>query len=157
MIAYGAILDVPRELVTFVASLLAARRQARGTRRATRALDCFRQALFVLVWFRERRDVALAGKGFGISRATAYRYLNEAIDVLAAQAPELTEALQRVADVGFSHVVLDGEIVDADRCRTKKLSTKGKFIDAWYSGKTHDFGGNVQAVMRPDGFPIWIW
>lgn len=27
-----------------------------------------------------RRDVALAGRGFGISQATAYRYLNEAID-----------------------------------------------------------------------------
>jgi hypothetical protein len=23
-------------------------------------------------------------------------------------------------------------------------------------GKTHDFGGNVQAVMRPDGLPIWV-
>ena len=25
-----------------------------------------------------------------------------------------------------------------------------------YSGKRHDFGGNIQAVMRPDGLPIWV-
>jgi len=32
---------------------------------------------------------------------------------------------------------------------------KGKEIDAWYSGKAHRHGGNVQAVMRPDGLPLW--
>jgi hypothetical protein len=32
-----------------------------------------------------------------------------------------------------------------------KISKKGYVIDAWYSGKTHDFGGNIQAVMRPFG------
>lgn len=31
----------------------------------------------------------------GISRATGYRYLDEVIEVLAAQAPDLHEALQR--------------------------------------------------------------
>jgi hypothetical protein len=154
--ARRATLDVPRELVTFLASLLAANRRARGTRNRTRALGRWGQALFVLVWFRERRDVAITGKGFGISQATAYRYLDEAIDVLAAQAPELPEALGRVADEGWSHVILDGKIVDADRCRTKTISRKGKVIDVWYSGKTHDFGGNIQALMRPDGFPLWI-
>lgn len=36
------------------------------------------------------------------------------------------------------------------------MSKKGTTIDAWYSGKTHDFGGNIQALFRPDGLPIWI-
>lgn len=156
MVAYPAMLDVPRELVAYVARLLAANRRVRGTRRGTRALSCWCQALFVLVWFRERRDVALAGRGFGISQATAYRYLDEAIEVLAAQAPQLSDALRRVADQGWSHVILDGKVVDADRCRTKTISKKGKLIDVWYSGKTHDFGGNIQAVMRPDGLPVWV-
>ena len=53
-------------------------------------------------------------------------------------------------------MVLDGKVVDTDRLRVKTLSKKGKVIDAWYSGKTHDFGGNVQAPTRPDGFPVWI-
>jgi integrase len=32
---------------------------------------------------------------------------------------------------------------------------KGEEIDAWYSGKAHRHGGNVQAVRRPDGLPLW--
>jgi hypothetical protein len=32
---------------------------------------------------------------------------------------------------------------------------KGEEIDAWYSGKHHRPGGSVQAVMRPDGLPLW--
>ena len=76
--------------------------------------------------------------------------------MLAAQAPDLHEALQRVADEGWSHVILDGTVVDTDRLRVKTTSTKGETIDAWYAGKTRDFGGNVQALMRPDGFPIWL-
>jgi hypothetical protein len=48
-------------------------------------------------------------------------------------------------------VILDGKIVDTDRCREKTISRKGDVIDVWYSGKRHDFGGNIQAVMRPDG------
>lgn len=156
MITYPAMLDVPRELVSYVSSLLAANRRELGTRPGSRALGCFRQALFALVWFRERRDVALTGRGFGISQATSYRYRDEAINVLAAQAPTLTEALERVAEEGWSHVILDGKVVETDRLAEKKLSKKGKVIDAWYAGKTHDFGGNVQAVMRPDGFPVWV-
>lgn len=156
MVTYPAMLDVPRELVVYVSMLLASNRRALGTRRGTRALTCWAQALFVLVWFREHREVALTGRGFGISQATTYRYLDEAIEVLAAQAPELTEALQRVADDGWSHVILDGKIITTDRLNSTKISKKGKIIDAWYSGKTHDFGGNIQAVMRPDGFPVWV-
>jgi len=50
VIAYRAMLDVPRELVGYVSTRLRAERRARGTRRGTRALTCWKQALFVLVW-----------------------------------------------------------------------------------------------------------
>lgn len=156
MIAYGAMLDVPRELVGYVSQLLAAQRRALGTRKRTRALTCWRQALFVLAWFRKREDLTVLGAGFGISRATAYRYRDEAVAVLAAQAPDLTEALARVQREGWAFVILDGKIVDTDRLRVKTISRKGEQIDLWYSGKRHDFGGNIQAVMRPDGLPIWV-
>jgi hypothetical protein len=36
----------------------------------------------------------------------------------------------------------------------KTTSVKGEQINAWYSGKTHDVGGNVQALFEPYGFPI---
>jgi hypothetical protein len=156
VIAYRAMLDVPRELVAYVASLLRTERRTRRTRRGSRALTCGKQALFVLTWFRKRDDVTVLGAGFGISRATAYRYRDERLRVLAAQAPELPEALQRVAHAGWSYVILDGKLVEADRCHAKTVSRKGESIDVWYSGKSHDFGGNIQAVMRPDGFPVWV-
>lgn len=99
-------------------------------------MTCFRQALFVLVWFRKREDVTVLGAGFGISRATAYRYRDEGVQVLAAQAPDLSEALRRVKQDGWSHVILDGKIVDSDRCRAKTISRKGETIDLWYSGRS---------------------
>ena len=44
MISYPAMLDVPTELVTFLAALLAGERRERGTRAGTRALSCGKQA-----------------------------------------------------------------------------------------------------------------
>lgn len=155
MIAYPAMLDVPRELVRYLARLLAAERRARGTRSGTRALTCFYQALLVLVWFRKAEDMTLLSAGFGVSRATAYRYRDEGIAVLAAQARDLHTALKRVAADGWSHVILDGKLFDCDRLTETTTSVKGETIDAWYSGKHRGFGANIQAIMRPDGLPIW--
>ncbi len=115
MIAYRAVLDVPGELVAYLARLLAAERRARGTRTGTRALICFRQALMVLVWFRKNEDKTLLGAGFAVSRATAYRYVAEAITVLCAQALDLHTALRRVAEQGWSHVILDGKLFGTGR------------------------------------------
>jgi hypothetical protein len=155
VIAYRAMLDVPRELVQRVSRLLTGERRARGTRRNSRALTCWKQALLGLVWFRKREEMTALAAGFGISRATAYRYRDEIIDVLAAQAPDLHDALESVAADGWSHVILDGKVFRADRCAGTTTSAKGSPIDSWYSGKHHAFGGNVQALTRPDGFPLW--
>lgn len=155
MITYSARLDVPRELVRHVARLLRAERRAVGTRPGSRALTCFYQALLVLVWFRKGEDKTTLGAGFGVSRATAYRYVAEAVRVLAAQTPTLHDALVRVAADGGAHVILDGKLFDTDRLAETTTSVKGDIIDAWYSGKHRDFGANIQAIMRPDGLPVW--
>jgi hypothetical protein len=119
-------LDVPVHLVLLVARLLAAHRREIGTRRGTRALSTWRQAVFALAWFRDRPDVARLGKGSGISQATAYRYLDEAITVLAARAPALREALERAREEGLPDLILDG------------------------------FGGNIQALFTPSGIPLRV-
>ncbi len=155
MIAYRATLDVPRELVQFTAKLLAAERRRRGTPRGSRALTCFWQAVLGLRWFRDRTAPEALARDHGISRATAYRYRDEVIEVLADEAPELREALDRASEESFPHVILDGTVIEADRCREPAISTSGEVIDLWYSGKAHCHGGNVQAVFRPDGFPLW--
>src|SRR5512135_2947949 len=148
-------LNVPRELVVFVSRLLRVERRARGTRTGARALTCWKQAVFVLVWFGKREDLTVLGTGFGISRATAYRYRDEAVEVLAAQAPDLTCALERVAAEGWSHVVLDGTVIASDRCAAKTTSAQGEQIDLWYSGKSHHFGGSVRAAFR-SGSPVFF-
>jgi hypothetical protein len=149
-------LDVPKDLIWFVAGLLAARRRSIGIRKNTRKLGCYRQAKFGLAWFRDRADVRRLGAGSGLPQSTAYRYLAEVIDVLAAEAPDLREALERALAEGAPYVILDGKIVDADRCHEKTLSRRGREIDLWYSGKKKDFGGNIQAVFYPDGRPMWV-
>jgi DDE superfamily endonuclease len=156
VIAYRATLDVPRELVQFTAKLLWAERRRRGTPRGSRALTCFWEAVLGLRWFRDRASPEALARDHGISRATAYRYVDEVIAVLAEQAPDLHQALERAQDEGLPHVILDGKIIPSDRCKEPAISVKGQVIDLWYSGKAHTHGGNIQAVLAPDGFPLWV-
>ena len=95
MIAYRAMLDVPRELVLELAKLLRAERRARGTRKGTRLLTCFRQALLVLVWMRTKGEVEVIGAGFGVPRATAYRYRDEGIRCSPRRPPTCTRPCRR--------------------------------------------------------------
>jgi len=115
-------LDVPRELLQFVAKLLAAERPQAGHPRGSRALTCFWQAVAVLGWCRDGTTWDALARDHGISRATACRYLDEVIAVLAGQAPGLRQALERAEDDGFSHVVLGGKIIPCDRWKGPALS-----------------------------------
>jgi DDE superfamily endonuclease len=156
VLSYRVILDVPLPLVAFVPELLAAHRREIGTRAGTRALTCQKQALFALAWFRDRPDIRRLGAGFRISQATAYRYKDEAVEVLAAKAPTLREALEKAAEQGLPYLILDGTLVSSDRCADKKTSAKGKETGKWYSRKAHGHAGNVQALAAPGGIPLWV-
>jgi hypothetical protein len=156
VIVHRATLDVSRELVQFVARLLWAERRRRATPKGSRALTCFYQAVLALRWFRDRTDVAALGRDHNVSRATAYRYIEEVIEVLAASAPDLRRVLERAGHDGLAYVILDGKIFSADRCGEQTQSIKGDSIDLWYSGKAHHHGGLIQAISAPDGFPLWV-
>jgi hypothetical protein len=156
VLSYRVTLDVPFQLAVFVSKLLAGHRREIGTRAGTRALSCWKQAIFTLAWFRDQPDVRRLGQGFGISQATAYRYKDEAIEVLAARAPSLREALERAVEQGLPYLILDGTLIASDRCAGTKTSKKGKQIDAWYSGKAHRPAGTVQALAAPGGVPLWV-
>ncbi|GAA4537145.1 IS5-like element IS470 family transposase [Nonomuraea ferruginea] len=110
----------------------------------------------VLCWFRGEHDIPKLGRDHHVSRATAYRYIHEGIGVLAAQAPDLHEALDRAQAAGLAYVILDGTLIPIDRCAEQAISVKGEPIDAWYSGKAHHHAGNLQALSAPDGLPLWI-
>ncbi|GAA3572631.1 hypothetical protein GCM10022419_061930 [Nonomuraea rosea] len=107
MIAHRATLDVSRALVQHLGRLLRDERRLRGTLKDSRALTPFRQAVMVLCWFRGERDIPKLGRDHRVSRATAYRYIHEGIKVLAAQAPDLSEALDHAQAEGLAYAILD--------------------------------------------------
>src|SRR3954452_21617093 len=115
-VTYTAVLSAPDETVLFVSALLAAERRGRGTRRGRRALGCYRQALLLLRWFLDGTRLAQLAADNAISISTAYRYLHEGIDVLAAAAPGLRGALLAARAAGHTHVQVDGTLIRTDRC-----------------------------------------
>ena len=158
-VTYTAVLPVDEPTVQFVSALLAADRRRRRTRPGRRALGCYRQAVLVLRWFLDGTRMAQLAADNRIGSSTAYRYLHEAIDALAAAAPGLRGALLAARAAGHSHVTVDGTLIRTDRCSvpgpTVRTDRPGRCVDLWWSGKHACHGGNVQVIAAPDGWPLW--
>jgi hypothetical protein len=92
-VTYTGVLSIRPATVRFLSGLLAGERARRGTREGRRALDCHDQAVLALRWFTDGVRVAQLAVDNAIGTSTVYRYLHEAIDVLAARAPGLHGAL----------------------------------------------------------------
>ena len=150
MFTYSAICDVPAETLQFLTSLLHRHRKAHDLRPAQRAGTSRTQAKLVLRWYRDATRIADLGRDHGLSQATAYRYLHEGIDVLAAQAPDLHQVLASAQEDDLPYVTLDGTLIPADRVAERTEAGN----HAWYSGKHKRFGGNVQVLADPTGFPL---
>jgi hypothetical protein len=146
------VLPVRDETVDFLAGLLAGERARRGTRTDTRALSVHDQAVLVLRWFLDGTRMSQLARDNGIGKSTGYDYLHEGIDVLASRSPTLHGALLAAKTAGYSHINIDGILVETDRVSTPG-PTPG--VDLWWSGKHHNHGGNVQVISVPDGWPIW--
>ncbi|WP_206347682.1 hypothetical protein [Streptomyces verrucosisporus] len=65
-------LDVPRHVVEYTTRLPTGHRRRIGTPKGARVLGPFRQAVFVLRWFREAGCVHCLARAAGISRVTGY-------------------------------------------------------------------------------------
>ena len=151
-VTYTAVLDVSEDSVLFLSGLLHAERVRVGTRKDSRALSTYKQAVLVLRWlFDDTRMIRLA-RDNDISVSTAYDYRDEAITVLAAGKPSLHGALLAAKAAGHTHVVVAGTLIYTDRNHTPG-PTPG--VDLWWSGKHHHHGGNIQVVSAPDGWPLW--
>jgi hypothetical protein len=151
-VTYTASLGVRRETVLFLAALLREERRRRGTRRGRRAITCFTQAVLILRWFLDNTRITQLATDHGISGTTAYRYLHEGIDVLAAHAPDLRYVLEDAKKAGLTHVNLDGIVITTDRVGT--LGPNG--ADLGWSGIHKHHGGNIQVISAPDGWPLWV-
>lgn len=151
-VTYEAVLDVSHDSVLFLSALLHAERVRRGTRKDTRALGTYKQAVLVLRWFLDDTRMSALARDNAISLSTAYDYRDEGIAVLAARQPSLHGVLLAAKAAGYSHVIVDGTLIYTDRIATPG-PTPG--VDLWWSGKHHHHGGNIQVLSAPDGWPLW--
>jgi hypothetical protein len=92
---------------------LAARRVHISCRR--RRLTLRRQALLLLAHLRCGDTYAQSGAGFGVGITTVYRYIPEAVDVLAALAPTLEQKQARRKDLILDSTLLPIDRMAADR------------------------------------------
>ncbi len=82
--------------------------------------------------------------GFGIGMSTVFRYIREAVDILAALAPSLAEAMKAIRAKVF--VILDGTLLPIDRIAAGT---------PYHSGKHKRHGMNVQVLTDPFGRLLW--
>ncbi|MCH7230230.1 transposase family protein [Glycomyces sp. L485] len=152
-VTYRCVLPVDREVVTWFAAKLQTGRRRRRTRKGTRSLGAFRQAVMVLRWLFDGTRMTQLTCDNAVSSSTGYRYLHEGLDILAAQVPSLDEVIEAARAAGYEHVGLDGTLIPIDKAHVEG-PTKG--VDLWWSGKHAAHGGNLQVVSAPDGFPMWV-
>lgn len=146
MLVYPSGVQVSTQALTLLSDALRAHRLTLHTQ--WRALSCGRQALLVLARLRKNDTYTELAAGFEIGVATVCRYVHEALDLLAARAPTLAQAVQAATEKAY--IVLDGTVIPIDRVRMAS-HTDGP----WFSGKIHAHGVNVQTLTDPAGRLIW--
>lgn len=147
MITYRATLDVPTHTWSVVTRWITAHRRAHDIRPWQRAATARAQALLVLRWFKDATRVHLLARDAGISTATAYRYLHEAIDVIASRAPDLGEVLATARQEDWPFVCLDGTLVPTMQLHGPRNPSGA---ESWYSGKHHRHGATSRCcATRP--------
>ena len=145
MLFCRAALPLSSRTLTFTAGLIRRHRAAIGS--PWRKLNPGQQALLVLVYLRKGETFAELAAGFAVGTTTAWRYVNETTDLLAARAPKLRQAVRDAVRAGYAYVVLDGTLIPADRVAADR---------PFYSGKHKRHGMNVQVIASPDGSILWV-
>ena len=145
MLFYPAALPLSRPTLTYLAGIIRRHRAQIGS--PWRKLNPGRQALLVLAYLRKGETFTELAAGFGISTATAWRYVTEAVALLAARSPKLRMALRQAKKAGHVYVVIDGTLIPIDRLAADR---------PFYSGKHHRHGMNLQVIASPGGDILWV-
>jgi hypothetical protein len=139
---YPSGLDLPGAHLRFLTARLRERRRAIGSR--WRRLSAGRQALLALAHLRNGHTYVQLAAGFGIGTTTTCRYITEVVDLLAALAPTLEQAVRQASRKAF--VLLDGTVLPIDRIAADR---------PFYSGKRKKQGMNVPFLADPAGRLLW--
>ena len=140
MLFYRAALPLSSKTLAYVAGIIRRHRAAIGS--LWRKLNPGQQALLVLAYLRKGDPFAELAAGFGVGTTTAWRYLNETVELLAARAPRLRQALARAKDAGHAYLVIDGTLIPIDRVAADR---------PFYSGKHRKHRMNLQVISSPGG------
>ncbi|WP_087882387.1 transposase family protein [Streptomyces alboflavus] len=143
MLVYPSGLDLSSSHLRFLTARIRERRRAIGSR--WRRLSAGRQALLALAHLRNGHPYAQLAAGFGIGTTTAYRYIAEAVGLLAGLAPTLEQAVLEASRKAF--VLLDGTLLPIDRIAADR---------PFYSGKHKKHGMNVQDLADPKRRLLWV-
>jgi hypothetical protein len=95
MLFYRAALPLSRQTLTYVAGIIRRHRAAIGS--LWRKLNPGQQALLVLAYLRKGDPFAEIAAGFGVSTATAWRYVNETVAQLALPASRISRVRRATA------------------------------------------------------------
>jgi hypothetical protein len=142
VLSYPSGMTVSSRALGVLSDALRAHRNQRRTR--WRKLPPGRQALLVVAHLRKGETYADLACGFTIGTSTVYRYIREALDLLAAMAPTLEQAIEVAQRKAF--VILDGTLLRIDRVGMASGRDR-----AYYSGKHKAHGLNVQVIADPIG------
>jgi hypothetical protein len=145
MLFYRGALPLSSRTLNYAAGIIRRHLKAIGSR--WRKLSPGQEALLVLAYLRKGETFAQLAAGFGIGRTTAWRYVNETVELLAARAPKLRKAVQDAKKAGHAYVILDGTLIPIDRVAADR---------PFYSGKHKKHGMNLQVIASPDGDILWV-
>ncbi|MFJ9371585.1 transposase family protein [Nocardia sp. NPDC101769] len=145
MLFYRAALPLSRHTLNYVAGVIRRHRSKIGS--VWRKLDPGRQAMLVLAYLRKAETYSDLGAGFEISTTTAWRYVEETVELLAERAPKLRSALRQAKKNGHAYLILDGTLIAIDRVAADR---------PYYSGKHRLHGMNIQVIATPDGDIVWV-
>jgi hypothetical protein len=122
VLVYPSGIDVSSSALRFLTQQLRRHRRTIGSR--WRRLTAGRQALLTLAHLRMGHTYSQLAAGFDVGTTTAYRYVTEAVELLAALAPSLTETV-RTASVK-AYLILDGTLLQIDRIAADRPFYSGK-------------------------------
>jgi hypothetical protein len=142
VLSYPAAIPLSTRTLNHLAGLIRRHRSQRRSR--WRRLDPGRQALLALAHLRNGDTYIRLACGFEIGVTTAWRYVREAVDLLAATADDLETAMKRIRLLAYA--ILDGTLIPIDRVRDQK---------PYYSGKHKRHGVNVQVIADAAGRLVW--
>jgi hypothetical protein len=145
MLFYRAALPLSRKTLNYTAAIIRRHRRLIGS--LWRKLNPGQQALLVLAYLRKGETFAELAAGFGVGVATAWRCVNETVELLAARAPRLREAVRGAKKAGYAYVVVDGTLIPIDRVAADR---------PFYSGKHRKHGMNLQVIASPEGDLLWV-